>query len=185
MQGSMFLDPNEAVAAAHLAPGMLVADFGAGSGFFTRAAARVVGPEGIVWAVDASGELLARTKNLALAEGLHNVEVVRGDFETIGGSHLPTGKFDFAIVANVLFSAHDRVALASEVARVLARGGRALIIDWRDSFDGLGPHPGHVVTAGVARDVFEQVGLVYVGDIRAGRFHWGFIVRKKVQQAAQ
>lgn len=179
MEESSFLTPMKALRAAKLDAGMRVADFGAGSGFFARAAARLVGPQGVVWAVDMSGDLLARLKNLASAEGLENIEVVRGDIERPSGSNLPAGQFDFVVLANVLFGAEDRLALAREAARVLRRGGRALVVDWRDSWGGMGPHPEHVVTIGAARDIFEKAGLDYVEDVPAGEYHWGLIVRKK------
>ena len=164
--------------ATKLHEGMRVADFGAGSGFFTRAAARLVGEAGLVWAVDAHQDLLPRIKNLALAEGLHNVEVVHGDVERAKGSHLPATNFDLVIVANVLFAYERREAIAREALRILRPGGRALVIDWQESFGGLGPHPDHVVTAEEARKIFESEGFVYVDRIPCGAYHWGFIARK-------
>jgi ubiquinone/menaquinone biosynthesis C-methylase UbiE len=158
---------------------MHVVDVGAGAGFFARAAGRLVGPYGRVWALDSNGELLARLKNLALAEGLQNVEVVRGNIEHIGGSHLPEGTFDYAIVANILFGAQDRGCLAAEVHRILKRHGRALLIDWAGSFGGLGPHPDHVVSKVAGVDVFVEAGFTYGSDVPAGQYHWGVIMRKK------
>ena len=178
MEEGLFLHPANVLASVGIEAGMKVADFGAGSGFFTRAAARAVGPTGTVWAVDMNPDLLVRIKNIALAEGLHNVEIVRGDLEEKEGSHLPKGQFDMVIAANILFSIEDKHAFAKEIVRVLGPQGRALILDWRGSFDGLGPHPDNVITTGAARDVFESVGLVYAGDVPAGSFHWGFIVHK-------
>ena len=178
MQESLFLNPTKTLLAAGLGEGERVADFGAGSGFFTRAAARIVGPSASVWAVDMQADLLSRIKNLGLAEGLHNIEVLRGDLEAPKGSHLPDYQTDFCIATNVLFSVEDKQAFATEITRVLKRGGRALIIDWRGSFDGMGPHPDHVITVGKARDLLEKCGLFYVRDVPAGEFHWGFIVRK-------
>ncbi len=180
MDGGSFLNPTLAVRAAGVHEGMHVADFGAGSGFFTRAAARLVGESGVVWAVDAHQELLPRIKNLAAAEMLHNVEVVHGDVEVVGGSSLPDEDFDFCLVANVLFAAEHKREVVAEIRRVLKKTGRALVIDWSDSFGGLGPHKDHVLTAQKARELFENGGFAYIGDISAGAYHWGFIVRKKV-----
>ncbi len=181
MEESSFLQPAKALDAVGLHEGMHVADLGAGSGFFTRTAARMVGPTGVVWAVDVNPDLLTRIHNLSRAEGLHNVEIVRGDVEAKKGSHLSDDTFDVAIVSNLLFALEDRVAAAHEVERILRPGGRGVVIDWRDSFGGLGPHPDHVLTVGTARDLFEKVALEYVQDIPAGEYHWGFVVRKKVR----
>lgn len=184
MEESLFLNPAEALRAAGVGEGMHVADFGASSGFFTRAAARLIAglhsdDLGGVWALDSNPDLLARIKSLAAAEGLHNVEILRANVESPQGSHLPAGQFDFAIVANLLFSVENKDALAREVARVLHPGGRALIIDWRDSFGGMGPHPDHVVSADAARTLMERNGFSPGHDIPAGEYHWGFVVRKK------
>ena len=176
---SSFLHPAAAVRAAKIHEGLEVADFGSGSGFFTRAAARAVGPQARVWAVDAHAEMLSHVKNLAAGEGLKNIEFVRGDIEEEGGSNLPPAHLDFVIVANVLFSATDKKALAGEVRRVLKRAGRALVIDWSGSFGGLGPSEAHVVSEKQGRALFEDAGFTYVEAVPAGAYHWGFVVRKK------
>lgn len=158
-------------------PGQTVADFDAGAGFFTRAAARLVAP-GTVWAVDPNRELLPRLKNLALAEGLDNVEVVAGNIERLGGTHLPDGTFDAVIIANSLFAVDNKPAVAAEAARVLRPGGRALVIDWEDSFGGLGPHTGHVVSKQAAQELFVAAGFKVTNEATAGYYHWGLVLRK-------
>ena len=164
---------------AKVGEGSVVADLGAGSGFFTRALGREVGESGRVWAVDIHRELLPRIKTIALAEGLQNVEVVHGDVETVGGTNLPENHFDFCVAANLLFSLEHRGECVAEIKRLLKRTGRALIIDWAGSFGGLGPHKDHVITAAAARTLFEQHGFAHVEDVPAGLYHWGFVVRKK------
>jgi ubiquinone/menaquinone biosynthesis C-methylase UbiE len=179
MQEGSFLNPAYALRAAQLHEGMQVADFGAGSGFFTREAAREVGAGGAVWAVDLNRDLLARIKTLSDAEGLANVEIVHGDVGEVGGTHLPDAHFDLVIAANVLFALEERGELVAEIRRVLKPHGRALIIDWTDSFGGLGPHEDHVISQAAARKLFEDHGFVFSGIVPAGTYHWGFIVRKK------
>jgi ubiquinone/menaquinone biosynthesis C-methylase UbiE len=175
---SSFLNPARALAALQLMPGMAVADFDSGSGFFARAAARAVAP-GAVWAVDANRELLPRLKNLAIAEGLNNVEVVAGNIEKPGGTQLSGGMFDAVIIANSLFAVEDRRAVAEEAARVLRSGGKALVIDWAGSFGGLGPAAKDVISAAEAKKVFEAAGFAPAGDAPAGAYHWGLLFRKK------
>lgn len=179
MAESSFLNPARTLRATKLHEGSRVADFGAGSGFFTRAAARIVGDEGLVWAVDVHQDLLPRLKNLALQEGLHNVEVVHGDVEKAKGSRLPADNFDLVIISNVLFSSEHKEALAKEAHRVLRKTGRVLVIDWSGSFGGLGPHPDHVVTTDHAQTLFELHGFTYQEAVPAGEYHWGFLARKK------
>lgn len=184
MEESSFLNPAYALNNAGLHEGQEVADFGAGSGFFTRAAARIVG-DGTVWAVDTNGDLLTRIKSLAVAEGLHNVEILRGNIEAKSGCGLPAQHFDVCLAANILFSAHHKEAVVAEIHRVLKKTGRAVVIDWSSSHGGLGPHPDHVVSEKEARTLFEEGGFTYIEKIPAGAYHWGFIVRKKAVKGAQ
>ncbi|MEI7720021.1 MAG: class I SAM-dependent methyltransferase [bacterium] len=188
-EDSSFLNPADVLEHVKVQAGMRVADFGAGAGFFTRAAARLVaggdgGQAGVVWAVDTNTDLLVRIKNLSLVEGLPNVEIVQGDIERPGGSNLPPGRFDLVIIANTLFASDEKLQVAQEAYRVLGPHGRAVVVDWKDSFGGLGPHPDHVLTTGAARDLFEKAGFAYIEDVPAGAYHWGFVVRKKNAPAA-
>lgn len=190
VEESTFLNPKKTLEAAGLREGQRIADFGSGSGFFTRAAARLVGPSassgsstGVVWAVDINPELLTRVKNLALAEGLSNVEVMRGDVERAGGSNLPDAHFDFVLCTNLLFGIEHKNALVGEVRRVLKNSGKALVVDWRASYGGLGPHQDMVVSQAAARDLFEAGKFSFVdppaGGIPAGEYHWGMVIRKQ------
>jgi ubiquinone/menaquinone biosynthesis C-methylase UbiE len=176
---SSFLSPQRTLEAAHISEGSRVADLAAGAGFFTRAAARLAGPAGLVWAVDPNPDMLPRLKNLGAAEGLHNIEVVRGAADKRGGTKLPDAAMDAAILANALFSMEDKRAAADEAYRVVRRAGRLILIDWTGSHGGLGPHPGHVVSAAQARALFEAAGFAQAEEIPAGAYHWGLILRKR------
>ena len=182
MEDSAFLHPGQAVAAAGIHEGMQVADFGAGAGFFTRAAARAVGDTGVVWAVDLNRDLLPRIKNLAAGEGLNTVEVIHGDIEAVGGSNLPADTFDFVLITNVLFGLENLGECVAEARRVLKKSGRALVIDWAGSFGGLGPHPDHVISLEKAQNLFEKHGFGILSHIDAGAYHWGFVARKKASE---
>lgn len=173
-----FLHPGAALRAAGVHEGMQVADFGAGSGFFTREAAREVGEGGTVWAVDVNRDLLARIKTLSSAEGLHNVEVVCGDVEVVGGTHLPEASIDLVVATNVLFMLEHKGELAAEARRVLKPNGRVLVVDWAGSFGGLGPREDHVFTQAAARKLFEGHGFQFLNMVPAGAYHWGFLARK-------
>ncbi len=173
------MNPAHALEQAGLHEGLRVADLGAGAGFFTRAAARAVGEGGVVWAVDLNRDLLSRIKNFAAAEGLNNVEVLHGDADVAGGTNLPGDSFDFVIASNLLFALENKGECIAEIRRILKKSGKALIIDWEESFGGLGPHPDHVITMAQGQKLLETHGMQVMGKIPAGAYHWGLVVRKK------
>ena len=176
--GSVFSDPKKVIGELTIQPGFEVADLGAGSGHYAQALARAVGDKGKVYAVDVQKELLDRIKNEARREKIHNIEVLRGDIEVLGGTHLADASVQIAVAANVLFQCADKAGLAREAFRILKPNGRMLVVDWKDSYGGTGPIAGHVVTASVALPIFESAGFTKERDITAGEHHWGIILKK-------
>ena len=172
-----FADPHKNLMALGLQEGQTVADLGAGSGFYTLEAARMVG-SGHVYAVDVQADLLARIKNAAYEQHLGNVEVLHGDMERVGGTRIREESIDVALVSNVLFQIENKEDFVKEVARILKSGGRVLVADWSESFGGLGPVPEQVVTENTARGLFKQHGFAEVTVIDAGDHHYGIIFRK-------
>src|SRR5690606_27290839 len=74
-------NPDEILAGLGPAPGWVVADIGAGDGFFTLPAARMVGPRGAVYAVDTSVGRLNRLHETAEEEGVENIRIRAGAAE--------------------------------------------------------------------------------------------------------
>ena len=173
-----FLNPDEAVGAAHMQEGQHVADFHAGAGFISRAAARAVGSSGRVWAIDARRDILARLKNTAELEGLSNIEIVRGNIERLGGTLLPDASLDMVLLVTALCTAENISGVIAEASRVLKKSGRMLVIDWKPATEGLGPHPSHVVSEETAIAALSEVGFVVGEPIPSGDYHWGRIARR-------
>lgn len=177
---SDFLNPSRAVRVAKIHDSMKVADFGVGAGFFTRAAARAVGPRGVVYAVDVNRDLLKRLQSFAEVECLSNIEYVQGDLEKPHGSSLPEESVDVVVLANILFQTEDKERVIEEAWRVLRKGGRAVVIDWQDSFNNIGPHKDHVLTKEAAIALATRGGgFQHLEDIPSGSFHYGLILKKK------
>jgi ubiquinone/menaquinone biosynthesis C-methylase UbiE len=173
-----FSDPKKNIEQCGIQAGMVIADFGAGSGFYTIEAAKALGSTGQVYAVDAQKDLLTRLKNTANKEGLYNVEVIWGDLEKAGGTHIKDNSIDLILICNVMFQLADKKAVATEIRRVLASGGRVLLVDWSDSFGGIGPSRGHVFSKVDAEHIFEGAGFSKDREIQAGSHHYGFLYKK-------
>ncbi|MCR4306552.1 MAG: methyltransferase domain-containing protein [Candidatus Yonathbacteria bacterium] len=173
-----FSDPKKNVEQLHLREGMSVADFGAGSGAYSIAAAQAVGDSGKVYAVEVQKDLLQKLKNEATSGGVHNIEVLWGDIEVPHGTKIKDYAVDAVIISNVLFQAEDKRGVLNEARRILCPGGSMLVVDWVDSFGGLGPHPNEVLTQTAAKKLCNEAGFSYERDIGAGSHHYGMIFKK-------
>src|SRR5262249_46765794 len=96
---------------ASLHYGQVVLDVASGTGHAAVAAARAVGPQGRVVAVDASPEMCARARQKVTQLGLTNVEVREGDGVALA---LPAANFDAVICASAVYTFPDIPAALSE-----------------------------------------------------------------------
>lgn len=172
-----FSNPENILSNIGIQPGSVVVDFGSGSGFYSITAARMVGPEGRVYAVDVQHSLLERLQHTAQSEGIAQLDTVWGDIESYGGTRLRDGTADVVICANILFQLESRRAGIDEAKRLLAPTGKMLVIDWSDSHFGMGPDPSLIITRDEAVELLESQGLVVESDTPAGDHHWGLIAR--------
>lgn len=177
---SSFSVPRENVLLLGLREGMKVADFGAGSGHYTRAVAAAVATSGRVYAVDIQEDMLKYIR-LHTPDYYHStVETVWGNIEKIGGSGLKTAALDAVILANVLFQVADRAGLIAEIIRVLKPGGKLLVVDWTASHGGIGPDAAQVIPKEEVEGMFVRSGFTKEKTFSAGPHHYGMILRKAV-----
>lgn len=162
----------------HLRPGDAVGDFGAGTGNFVGVLSRLVGPQGKVVAVEIQKNLMEKLQDRIRIEHLSNVSAIWGDMEEEGASKVESGSLDAAITVNALFQTEDKVTAIREMARTLRPGGKLFIVDWSESWSGLGPQPGQVLTKEAARDAAEMAGLTFEREFDAGDHHYGLAFRK-------
>lgn len=173
----MFSDPQKNISELGIVDGMKVIDLGAGSGFYALEAAKKVGPRGMVYAVDVQQELLNKIKNAGSLAGLHNIEVVWGNIEKLGGTKLRESIADRIILSNTLFqiAPTDRDNLVLEIKRILKSGGKVLVVDWGSGSPLI---PKNAVPQIAAEGLFEKAGFVLEKNFDAGDHHYGIILKK-------
>ena len=152
------------VASMVLAPGMTVADVGAGDGQYSVVLARGVGPAGRVYATEVDPSDLDTIASRAKVEGLHNVRTVAGTQRDTG---LPAGCCDAILLRMVYHHFTDAAAMRRGLWNALKAGGRIVVIDvrpqkdWRH-LDGVPERGGHGIAmseliADMTRAGFEVV----------------------------
>jgi len=176
--GVRFVIPNVVASHFHLREGDVVADYGAGSGFFLPVLTGAVKGTGRVYACEIQKPLVEKLGDFARTQHLQNVYPLWCDLEEPNGIHIKSGELDAAILVNTLFMIEDKDTAAVEIGRTLRSGGKLFVIDWTESFGGLGPQPGHVISAADTTALFESHGFVYERDYPAGDHHYGLAFRK-------
>ena len=148
--------PRLLVDALGLQPDDIVADVGAGTGYYTfRLAGRV--PRGKVLAVDVEPGLLAELRAAAARRGVDNVEPVLG---AVDDPRLPAGAVDLVLIVDAYHEfSHPREMMAA-IVRALAPGGRVALVEYRAEDPDLPIHPLHRMSAAQARREMEAAGLV-------------------------
>jgi ubiquinone/menaquinone biosynthesis C-methylase UbiE len=120
--------PAELVAALGLRRGMVVADLGAGTGYFSRYLARAVGPEGAVLAVDVEPKMVEALRDRADREHTPNVVPV---LASVDNPRLPPRGVDVVLIVDTFHHLDDRVTYFRRLRHVLHRGGRVAVVDWQ------------------------------------------------------
>ncbi len=174
-----FANPVQNVAKLALREGMKVADFGAGSGAYTKALAHAVGTTGHVYAVEIQKELAETLENTLVRAHIENASALWGDFENVGGSKLADDTLDTVLISNTLFQLEDKIGAMKEAYRVLKEGGQLAIIDWSDSYAGMGPPKKLVVTQQAATLLATDAGFAPTFTFDAGTHHYGAVYRKQ------
>lgn len=148
--------PDVIMDALQIADGSVVADIGAGAGWFTIRLARRVGPRGLVYSQDVQRQMLEAIRQRVSREGLENVETRLGS-----GSdpNLPTGAVDAVLVVDAYQEVEDRVSFLRNLARALKPGGRIGVVNYTPGNGGPGPDAEDRVERSVVESQARVAGL--------------------------
>ena len=148
------------VRALGLRRGQMIAEIGAGPGYFTPRLARAVGPSGHVFAVDPEAQVLDVLRTRMARAGVKNVTpVLSRDDDPM----LPRGRCQVAIIINVYHHAHRGPALLRRLADELPRDARIINVDWNEDSE-FGPPPKRRISrVRFLRDA-QRAGLRLVAD---------------------
>ncbi len=120
--------PELVIDAMRLERGEVVADLGAGSGYFTFRLAKKVGNTGKVLAVDIQEEMLETLRQRASALGVTNVEEVKGEENN---PHLPAASVDAVLMVDVYHELAYPYEVMTRVREALKPGGQVVFVEYR------------------------------------------------------
>jgi predicted methyltransferase len=118
--------PQQVMDVLGLKPGSIVADVGAGEGYFTFHLAARVGPAGKVYAEDIRDDRLGKIHSRADKEKLTQIETVHGETDD---PRLPAEQMDVVLISNAYHEMRDYDKMLKAIFRALRPGGLLAIID--------------------------------------------------------
>ena len=141
-----------------LDPDDVVADIGAGSGYFTFLIAPLV-PEGKVLAVDIQPEMLKFIEGKKKLEKAPNVETVLGTIEDV---NLPDDSVDLVILVDAYHEFSHPREMAESIVEGLRPGGRLVFLEYRGEDPSVPIKPLHKMTVQQVQREMDVVGLEFV-----------------------
>jgi ubiquinone/menaquinone biosynthesis C-methylase UbiE len=173
-----FVSPRMLASHFHIDKGATVVDYGAGHGTYVPLVADKVGPRGRVIACEVQRELVDRIGRIARTAGYEHVEPVWCDVEALNSTRIPDETTDFGLLINTLYQLREREIAIREIARTLRKGGVVYVVDWADSFAGIGPADDDVLSREATIALFESAYFIFEREYPAGTYHYGLAFRK-------
>ena len=120
--------PSKALDELGLKPGMVVADIGAGSGYYSVRMAKRVGPTGRIYATDIQQGMLDIIDRRIQVEHLDNITTVLGGFDD---PRLPAKSLDLAIMVDVYHELQSPQVFLQRLRGAFKPGGRLVLLEFR------------------------------------------------------
>ena len=147
--------PKELVDALGVGAGKVVADLGAGTGYFEKYLAKKVTSKGMVLAIDTEPEMVRHLAERALKEGTLNVLPILALPQE---PFLPPGRVDCVLIVDTYHHIDDRIHYFRRVGDTLAPGGRVAVVDFHKKPLPVGPPVEHKLTREFVIDEMKQAG---------------------------
>lgn len=141
--------------------GQVLADVGAGTGYFNATWSLSVGPAGTVYALEVEPNLVAHMLKRAEEEGTANVVPV---LTSLDRPRLPHRGVDWVVLVNTYHHIDYRKTYFGRAAEWLRPGGKVVIVDWKPGELPVGPKPDHKIAPEVVAAELEEAGLRLVAS---------------------
>lgn len=177
--GTEMINPFKALERVGIRERMRVADLGCGAlGHFVFPAAQLVGPKGVVYAVDIQRDVLDIVGRRAKEERLLNILPVWSDIDVYRATRIPDGELDLTLLVNNLFLSQNRAVLVKEMARLTKKGGKAVIVEWKTIATPIGPPVEQRVAKEEAVQLMDIPEFSFLEEFEAGNSHYGLIFQR-------
>lgn len=157
---------------AGMRKGQTVVDVGCGTGFYTRAASKIVGSSGTVIGLDILPEMLEAARNRGVPQ---NVVYNKSDESKFP---IESTYANWVIVTNLFHELEEPDIFISEIQRILKNDGSVYLTDWRPQEEE-GPPAEHRVDSSLVKETFQKAGFTIITDDRLGTSHYELVFKKE------
>jgi SAM-dependent methyltransferase len=170
--------PSRAIALLDLAPDAVIADIGAGSGYYSFRIAPLVA-RGKVIAVDIQQEMFDFLKAESTKREVTNVQPHLGTIEDI---QLPPDTLDAALMVDSYHEFSHPIEMLTSLQKALKPGGKIYLLEYRAEDPRVPIKPLHKMSEAQARKEFEALGFTFVKN-KPGLPWQHFLVFEKSQNS--
>lgn len=149
-------NPSKAVELLGLAPGMVVADIGAGVGYWSFLLARKVAPDGKVLATDIQPEMLRLLRKRIEKDGVGNVQPLLGKEAETG---LADGSVDMAVLVDVYHEFSQPQQMLRSIRKSLKPDGRLVLLEFRKEDPAVPIREEHKMSIAMVKSELEPEGF--------------------------
>ncbi len=135
--------PDKVIEALKIPAGSVVADVGAGTGYFSIRIAKKIGPDGKVLATDVQSEMLRQLREFMKKTGVKNIEPI---LATADDARLPQNKVDLVLMVDVYHELQDPERTMAQIRKSLKAGGRLVLVEYRGEDPSVPIKPEHKTT---------------------------------------
>ncbi len=177
--GSALIDAKLILEKAQIGDKMKVAELGCGaSGHFVFPAAKLIGKQGVIYAVDILKTVLETVNRRARAENYSNIKTIWSNLEIFGATKIETASLDVVLLINILYQSHKRIEILREAIRLVKRGGKIIVVEWKNVAAPFGPPVEEKVKKDLLIMAAKKLGLQLDDEFEAGQFHYGLVFSK-------
>lgn len=176
--GTELINPFKVLERVGIRERVHIADIGCGAiGHFVFPAAQLVGAKGKVYAVDILKDVLDILERRAKEDQYTNISYVWSDMDVYHATRIPEESLDIALLANSLPHSQEPTHLVKELARLVKKGGKVLVIDW-DPEASTGPSAEHRLSPADVKELFQVPEFQHDDTFDAGRAHYALLFRR-------
>jgi precorrin-6B methylase 2 len=149
-------NPDGALDAIGIKPGMVVADVGAGTGYMSLKMAKRVGPTGKVYSEDVQPEMLRRLRQNAAEAKLNNIQTVLGGE---ADPKLPPDTLDLILLVDVYHEFSQPQKMLRKMRESLKSDGRLVLLEYRKEDPSIPIRPEHKMSVQEVKLEVEAEGF--------------------------